>query len=45
MDMKNFGCTHKRELYLDHNDNKLKGIDHILKKVMVFLLGMCLDFI
>ena len=29
---KNFGCTHKRELYLDHNDNKLKGIDHILKK-------------
>ncbi len=28
----NFGCTHKREIYLDHNVNKLKGIDHILKK-------------
>ncbi len=29
---KNFGCIHKREIYLDHDENKLKGIDHILKK-------------
>ena len=29
---KNFGCIHKREIYLDHNDNKLKGKDHIFKK-------------
>ncbi len=29
---KNFSCTHKRELYLDNNNTKLKGIDHILKK-------------
>ena len=28
----NFGCIHKREIYLDHNDNKLRGVDHIIKK-------------
>ena len=28
---KNFGCTHKREIYLDKKNNYLKGIDHILK--------------
>ena len=27
-----FGCIHKRELYLDKENNKLKGTDHILKK-------------
>ena len=26
-----FGCTHKRELYVDKEKNHLKGIDHILK--------------
>ena len=30
--VKNFSCIHKREIYLDHDNNKLKGIDHILKK-------------
>ena len=29
---KKFGCIHKREIYLDHNNNKLKGVDHVLKK-------------
>ena len=29
---KNFGCTHKREIYLDQENNKLKGVDHIYKK-------------
>ncbi len=29
---KNFGCIHKREIYLDNTNNKLKGIDHIFKK-------------
>ena len=29
---KNFSCIHKRELYLDHENSKFKGIDHILKK-------------
>ena len=29
---KNFGCTHKREIYIDKENNYLKGIDHILKK-------------
>ena len=29
---KNFGCTHKREIYLDKENNKLKGVDHIIKK-------------
>ena len=29
---KNFGCIHKREIYLDHETNKLRGTDHILKK-------------
>ena len=28
---KKFGCTHRRELYLDKKDNYLKGIDHIFK--------------
>ena len=29
---KNFGCTHRREIYIDIENNYLKGIDHILKK-------------
>ncbi len=29
---KNFRCVHKREIYLDHESNKLKGVDHIFKK-------------
>ena len=29
---KYFNCIHKREIYLDNLDNKLLGIDHILKK-------------
>ena len=29
---KNFGCVHKRELFLNHENNKLQGIDHIIKK-------------
>ncbi len=29
---KNYGCIHKREIYLDTDTNKLKGIDYILKK-------------
>ena len=28
---KNFGCTHRREIYLDKENNYLKGIDHIFK--------------
>ena len=28
---KKFGCTHKREIYLNKRDNFLKGIDHIFK--------------
>ena len=28
---KKFGCTHKREIYLDKKNNYLKGIDHIFK--------------
>ena len=28
---KKFGCTHKREIYLDKQYNYLKGIDHIYK--------------
>jgi len=28
---KKFGCTHKREIYLDKLNNCLKGIDHIIK--------------
>jgi len=27
-----FGCTHKREIYIDKENNYLKGADHILKK-------------
>ena len=26
-----FGCTHKREIYIDKKNNFLKGIDHIFK--------------
>ena len=26
-----FGCTHKREIYLDKKNNYLRGIDHIFK--------------
>ena len=29
---KNFSCIHKREVYLDQNNNKLNGIDYIFKK-------------
>ena len=29
---KNFSCTHKREIYLDHESNFLRGTDHIFKK-------------
>ena len=29
---KNFGCIHRREIYLDQESNKLKGADHIFKK-------------
>ena len=29
---KNFGCIHKREIYIDQENSKLKGIDHIIKK-------------
>ena len=29
---KRFGCTHKREIYIDKENNCLKGIDHIFKK-------------
>ena len=29
---KDFGCIHKREIYLDQENNKLVGIDHIFKK-------------
>ena len=29
---KNFSCIHKREIYLDHENIKIKGVDHILKK-------------
>jgi uncharacterized heparinase superfamily protein len=28
---KRFGCTHKREIYLDKTNSYLKGIDHIFK--------------
>ncbi len=29
---KNFGCTHKREIFFDKKNNYLKGADHIFKK-------------
>ena len=28
---KKFGCTHKREVYLDKENNYIKGTDHIIK--------------
>jgi len=28
---KKFGCTHKREIYIDKLNNCLKGVDHIIK--------------
>ena len=28
---KKFGCTHKREIYLNKKENYLKGVDHIFK--------------
>jgi uncharacterized heparinase superfamily protein len=28
---KKFGCTHKREIYLDKENNYIEGVDHILK--------------
>ena len=42
---KNFSCIHKREIYLDHESNYLKGADHILKKVTEYLLDMFSDFL
>ena len=29
---KNFGCTHRREIYLDKENNYIKGSDHIVKR-------------
>jgi uncharacterized heparinase superfamily protein len=29
---KNFGCTHKREIFFDKENNYLRGADHIFKK-------------
>ena len=29
---KRFGCTHKREVYINKKDNYLRGIDHIFKE-------------
>ena len=29
---KNFGCIHRREIYIDKKEDCLKGIDHIFKK-------------
>ena len=29
---KKFSCIHQREIYIDQETNKLKGIDHIFKK-------------
>ena len=29
---KKFGCTHKREIYLDKENSYIKGCDHIVKK-------------
>ena len=29
---KSFGCTHKREIYIEKEDNYVRGVDHILKK-------------
>ncbi len=29
---KNFSCTHKREIYLDKENNYIRGCDHIIKK-------------
>ena len=29
---KNFGCTHRREIYLDKKNNYIKGCDHIVKR-------------
>ena len=31
MDTKKIFCIHKREIYLDKENNYLKGIDHIFK--------------
>jgi uncharacterized heparinase superfamily protein len=29
---KNFGCIHRREIYIDKKEDCLKGVDHIFKK-------------
>ena len=29
---KKFGCSHKREIYIDKKNNYLKGLDHIIKE-------------
>ena len=28
---KKFGCIHKREIYIDKENNYLKGVDHVIK--------------
>ena len=37
MVMKKILVVFIKEIYLDQKNNKLKGIDHILKKVMEYL--------
>ena len=41
---KDFGCIHKREVYLDQVNNKLKGIDHIFKKSDGIPVRYCFRF-
>ena len=42
--VKKFGCSHKREIYLDKENNYLKGTDHIFKAKMGSQLDMLFDF-
>ena len=44
MVMKKFGCTHKREVYIDKESNYLRGIDHIFKTKDGHPIDMTLDF-
>ena len=39
-----FGCTHKREIYVDKENNYLKGIDHIFKAKDGFPIRYALRF-
>ncbi len=41
---KNFKCVHKREIYLDSNNNSLIGMDHILKKSDGIPIRYCFRF-